>query len=161
MGQTVVDVLHPGLQDIAIPGVAGSAGSLTIHLQPAAPEVVGAERLEGNQVWLVGLAQRDDVILPFRGGIVIAPEGDRRKIQGVSAVGLVDEGARIDVVVNAAAWFLDVDFSELEGQEVGADGRHQIVPDGAIARSLEVGVRSLGTARETSSVWADIEEAVR
>jgi hypothetical protein len=153
MGQTLLDALSPEPQRFAAPGVAGPARSVTIHLEPPRADLQGGELLSGDHLRARGTATKDGQSLRFVGGIVLPPEGGRREINGIPVEGDVDEDVEVALVVDPAAWFVEVDFSELSAVEPDADGFRTIPVDGSIAAAWEIGARSLtsGTASPSAA----------
>jgi hypothetical protein len=161
MGQTVLDALSPDAQRFVAPGVAGPARSVTIYLEPPRADLEGAAWLEGDHLRARGSATKDGQTWRFAGGIVLPPEGGRREINGIPVEGDVDEDVDVALVIDPAAWFIEVDFSELSSVEPDADGVRQIPDDGSIAAAWEIGARSLTTGTATPSAATASLEAAR
>jgi hypothetical protein len=161
MGQTLLDALSEKPQRFAAPGVAGPARSVTVYLEPPRADLEGGEVLSGDHLRARGTATKDGESLRFVGGIALPPEGGRREINGVPVEGDVDEDVDVALVIDPAAWFVEVDFSELSSVEPDADGYRTIPADGSIAAAWEIGARSLTSGTASPSAAAASLEVAR
>jgi hypothetical protein len=158
MGQTLLDALNPDALRFAAPGVAGPARSVTVYLEPPRVDLEGANVLEGDHLRARGTATKDGQTLRFVGGLALPPEGGRREINGIPVEGQVDEDVDVELSIDPAAWFVEVDFSELADVEPDAEGYRLIPREGSISAAWTIGARSLTSGSTTpSAVTARLE----
>lgn len=152
LGQSVVDALDSSASvRVEGPGTGGWARSASVHLEPPRADLPDRELLEEHHLYAEGVAKKGDMVVPFRGGLSLAAEGDQRIVQGLPLEADLADGTVITVVLHAEAWFQEANFEVLLEQPVDEDGRHEIVADSQVWRAWVLGARSVAPAGGVSS----------
>jgi hypothetical protein len=163
IGQSLVDVLsnEPSVR-VRIPGTAGEVASLAVHLEPPRTGLVGRERLGDDHLRVVGVAEKEGVVVPFAGGLRLEADAQQRVIQGVPLSGSLDEGVTLRLYLHPAAWLDEARFETLLESEPDEDGRYPITEGSQVQRAWFIGARSLsGSAVVDPSFSAVIEGGAR
>lgn len=160
LGQTNFDALS--LEPVSMPqqpGVRGPVRSLSILLDPPR-ESLGAEadELRGYHAYVVGVASKGAVVVPFEGGLSIPDEGTQRRVDGVPVDAMLEDGVTVRISVHPDEWFAEANFerllTEADGttpREPNDDGRYVIVEDNQVRSAWFIGARSANafSVRET------------
>ncbi len=143
MGQLAVDLTGEPARVFDVPGILGPARSVTIHLEPPRANLPNSEGLRGHHAYVVGVARQDGIEIPFEGGLSIAAEGNRRRVEGIPTDAALRTGSRLTLSTHPAAWFDDAEFSGLLTEPKNAAGRHPITPTSQVGQAWFVGARSV------------------
>ncbi len=120
---------------------AGPSRSVTLALDPPTP--VNAPALRDLHVHLEGVATRDGLVFPFRGGITLPDAGTTRRVQNIALDAQLDEGGLITIAVHPSHLLAGADFDRLGTPD--ESGTSAIVPGDQVAGALSIGLRSPST----------------
>jgi hypothetical protein len=122
------------------PGIAGTARSFSLLLQPASAAVdAEAASLGGHSVLLEGTASRQEFTVAFRAGLDFPPPVELQRVEFVPTEVELDEGGLFIVEPRPHAWFSGTHFDRLE---VAAGAGPVTVPtESQVHRALVVNVR--------------------
>jgi hypothetical protein len=151
LGQVAFDVLHPGGEHIGpVPGTEGRARSLSIRLDPPRASIGGdGGALRGHHAYVVGVAEKDGLVVPFEGGLDIEDEGMMRSVEGIPLDVSLRDGAVVGIVIHPSAWFDGAHFDRLT--EKNAAGRFVITPESQVRTAWFLGARGFSAfSAETS-----------
>ncbi|MDI3289438.1 hypothetical protein [Polyangium sp. 15x6] len=141
LGQLAFDVLDPGGVYIGpVPGTEGRARSLSIRLDPPRASIGGdGGALRGHHAYVVGVAEKDGLVVPFEGGLDIEEEGTKRSVDGVPLDVSLGDGIVVGIVIHPSAWFDGAHFDRLT--EKNAAGRFVITPESQVRTAWFLGAR--------------------
>lgn len=141
LGQLAFDVLNANGVDLPdVPGTFGRAQSASIWLAPPRTSILGqAAALHGHHAYVVGVAEKDAVVIPFEGGLDIENEGTKRRVDGIPLDMQLDDNRRLTFVVHPEAWFDAAHFDRLV--EKNDTGRYVITPESQVRTAWFIGAR--------------------
>ena len=141
LGQLAFDVLRPdGARMGVVPGTEGRARSLSIRLDPPRVSIEGdGGALRGHHAYVVGVAEKGGLAVPFEGGLDIEDEGTKRSVDGIPLDVSLGDGAVVAIVVHPSAWFDGAHFDRLTKKN--AAGRFEITSDNQVRTAWFLGVR--------------------
>ncbi len=121
--------------------VLGEAGDIaTIKLEIAKSAEKLPDSLHGFQAYVRGVAEKDQLRIPFAGGVHVSEAEPARRIEAKVKFALSDGGALV-LAVHPEEWLREAAFDRLpEAEDGGAD--RQITADSQAGRALRIGVRS-------------------
>ncbi|MEM8605816.1 MAG: hypothetical protein AAGF92_01825 [Myxococcota bacterium] len=134
----------------AIEAESGVVETVSVTLNP--PDAANTSSTNGHHLYARGVATRDDVVVPFEGGLDIPDEGLSRRVENIPLDTFLDAGGRWVLTVDASAWFEGAQFDRLTEQE---DGVYLITPESQVRGAW------LLAARNTRAYSArfDLEES--
>ncbi|MDC3958795.1 hypothetical protein KEG38_33375 [Polyangium jinanense] len=142
LDQRAFDVLDPGGVRIGpVPGTEGRARSLSIRLDPPRASIGGdGAALHGHHAYVIGVAEKDGLVIPFEGGLDIEEEGTKRSVDGIPVDVSLGDGTIVGIVIHPSAWFDGAHFDRLT--EKNAAGRFVITPESQVRTAWFLGARS-------------------
>jgi len=106
---------------------SGVTETVSVTLNP--PEPSNASSTNGHHLYARGVAMRDDLVVPFEGGLDIPDEGLSRRVENIPLDAFLDDGGRWVITVDATAWFEGAQFDRLTQQQ---DGVYVITPESQV-----------------------------
>ncbi|WP_437952397.1 hypothetical protein WME98_17860 [Sorangium sp. So ce296] len=159
LGQIALDALAPGVRLGHIPGTAGGVRSLSVGLHPPRTSIAGdAGRLEGHHAYVVGVATRGDLEIPFEGGLDIEAEGNKREVAGIPLTAELDDGVSVTIELHLEAWFDEAHFDRLT--EKSPRGRFLITRSTQAGTAWFIGARGAAAFSAKGSRAADQGESL-
>lgn len=119
-------------------GTHGYAESITVALEP--PSAAIADALFGHHAYVEGTATKDEVTIPFAGGIDLPDSGTIRRVEGIPLAATLDDDGVIVVALRPSAWLAGAHFDRLGPADEA--GVHPIVGGEQVAGALTIGLRS-------------------
>lgn len=151
LGQIALDVLDPGPRPLGMHnGLHGAVRAYSLRLDPPRGPLAEDPCLRGHHAWVRGTATRDGDTVDFEGGLIIPNIGTNRRVDGLPLRAAIDQGSRVVLAVDPAAWLDLAEFETLLERAPG--GRLRITPDSQVHRAWFIGARSASAfmARVTS-----------
>jgi hypothetical protein len=139
--EVVFDLLAGGEVVLGrVPGIAGTARSLSVLLQPATV-VKGPEgaQLGGHSLVLAGTASRAGHEVPFRAGLNFPPPLELQRVESIPIEAPIDEDGTFLVEVRPHSWFQGTHFDRLEVPATGEPVT--LTPESQVYRAVHVNVR--------------------
>jgi hypothetical protein len=99
--------------------------------------------LQDSHLYVEGVATKEDLVVPFYGGLILPAEGDQRVVQGIALDAPLTDGTVVVVHVQPDAWFQDANFEVLLEQTPDAHGRYPIIAGSQVERAWFIGARSI------------------
>ncbi|XXF78760.1 hypothetical protein P2318_03095 [Myxococcaceae bacterium GXIMD 01537] len=121
-----------------VPGIAGSARSFSLLLQPASAGVEARE-LDGHTVLLEGVASREGRAVAFRAGLDFPPPVETQRVDFVPIDAPLEDEGLFMVEVRPHEWFSGASFERVEAPPEGA--RVTLAPESQAHRALRVNLR--------------------
>src|SRR5690606_34739238 len=91
-----------------VPGVAGPIASFTLMVAPPRADLAGAGALRGYRAYVVGVATKGELTVPFEGGLGFPAgvEGDPNapRIDGLPLEAELRAGSCVTIAVDPRAW---------------------------------------------------------
>jgi hypothetical protein len=120
--QRPVDLLAPDPLSVrGLTGIAGSAGSFSVHLDPPRGRAASDACLRGHHAYVRGVATRGGESVPFAGGLDLEEQGGLRRVEGLPLGVALDDGAHLVVRVRLAAWLDQAHFETLPAPAGGGE----------------------------------------
>ncbi len=155
-GLLALDALAPGARLVDTPGTAGGVRSLSIGLYPPRTSIAGdAGGLGGHHAYVVGVATRGDIEIPFEGGLDIEAEGNKREVAGIPLTAELDDGVPVTIELHLEAWFDEAHFDRLT--EKSPRGRFLITRSTQVGAAWFIGARSAAAFSASGSPVAEQE----
>ncbi|WP_433927195.1 hypothetical protein AB3662_29395 [Sorangium cellulosum] len=159
LGQLAFDALAPGARLVDTPGTAGGVRSLSIGLHPPRASIAGdAGGLGGHHAYVVGVATRGDLEIPFEGGLDIEAEGNKREVAGIPLEAELDDGVSVTIELHLEAWFDEAHFDRLT--EESPRGRFLLDRSTQAGAAWFIGARSAAAFSARGSRPADRGEGL-
>jgi hypothetical protein len=133
-----IDALAAGPERLGtVIAEAGDVAAIKLELARSAAKL--PDSLHGFQAYVRGTAERDQMRVPFAGGVHVANDEPARRVETKVKLELSDGGA-LSVAVHAEEWLRDAEFDRLPEADDGAE--REITADDQVGRAMLIGVRS-------------------
>lgn len=133
-----VDALQDSAERLGtVPGEAGDIATIKLEIAKSADALPAA--LQGFQAYVRGTAEKDQLHIPFAGGVHVAEDEAARRVETKVDFSLRDGGA-LAISVHPEEWLREAEFDRLP--EAGDGAVREIATDNQVGRALLIGVRS-------------------
>jgi hypothetical protein len=120
-----------------VPGEAGDITTIKLEIAKSADEL--PDSLHGFRAYVRGTAEKDQLRIPFAGGVHVAEEEPARRVETKVKLELSDGGALV-LTVHPQEWLREAAFDRLPEADGGGD--REVTTDSQVGRALLIAVRS-------------------